>query len=280
MIWRWLAKPVGHGEQPMADHLLRWLDDQMLLLWDQGFHSYARVRAVVDRGANLLGRARPGLRFDPVQTLPDGSYLADVYPYPAARRHGTGAIRIRVIDHTLDDPARPGHGEPHRLLTTLTDPARHPAQDLVELYHARWEEEIAIDEVKTHQLQRPTLRSQTPAGVVQELAAVMIAHYVVRRLMLDAAVARGVEPTRISFQATIDLIQIRLPTCPAEPRAVGRWWAQLVAEVGEELLPPSRNRVNPRVIKRKMSKWPKKRRRHFNYPQPKKKFRDSIVVGR
>jgi hypothetical protein len=41
-------------------------------------------------------------------------------------------------------------------------------------YHERWEEELTYDEQKTHQdLRRATkpahLRSQTPAGVIQEL---------------------------------------------------------------------------------------------------------------
>jgi hypothetical protein len=37
------------------------------------------------------------------------------------------------------------------------------------LYYERWEEELAVDELKTHQRERPVLRSQAPAGVVQEL---------------------------------------------------------------------------------------------------------------
>ncbi len=41
--------------------------------------------------------------------------------------------------------------------------------DVVVLYHERWEEELTIDELKTHQRERPVLRSQTPAGVVQEI---------------------------------------------------------------------------------------------------------------
>jgi hypothetical protein len=52
----------------------------------------------------------------------------------------------------------------------------------------------------------------------------------------------------------------------------------LLAEVGEEVLPQRRNRINPRVIKRKMSKWPKKRAGHRRPPQPSKPFRESIVI--
>jgi hypothetical protein len=41
-----------------------------------------------------------------------------------------------------------------------------------------------------------------------------------------------------------------------------------------------RNRINPRVIKRKMSNWRKKRPEHRNYPQPRKEFKDAIVMRR
>ena len=59
-------------------------------------------------------------------------------------------------------------------LTTLLDEEMHAALDLIELYHARWEEELCIDEIKTQQGERPVLRSQTPCGVVQELYRVVV----------------------------------------------------------------------------------------------------------
>jgi hypothetical protein len=46
------------------------------------------------------------------------------------------------IEYTLNDPSRPGCGEKHRLLTTLTDASRHPAKRLIVLYHERWDIEI------------------------------------------------------------------------------------------------------------------------------------------
>jgi hypothetical protein len=45
---------------------------------------------------------------------------------------------------------------------------------LIVLYHERWEEELTIDELKTHQRERPVLRSQTPGGVVQELYGLLL----------------------------------------------------------------------------------------------------------
>src|SRR5262249_36870981 len=44
-------------------------------------------------------------------------------------------------------------------------------EELIVLYHQRWEEERAIDELKTHQQERPVLRSQTPGGAGDRGAA-------------------------------------------------------------------------------------------------------------
>jgi hypothetical protein len=49
-------------------------------------------------------------------------------------------------------------------------------------------------------------------------------------------------------------------------------------ELAEDVLEPRRNRINPRVIKRKMSKWLKKRSTHRAYPQPTKAFEEAIVM--
>src|SRR5258707_6379112 len=94
---------------------------------------------------------------------------------------------VRVLKYTLDDPRRAGHGETHRLVTTLLDEQRYPALELIVLYHERWEIELTYDEQKTHQdprrAEKPThLRSETPARVIQELHALSLAHYAVRKV--------------------------------------------------------------------------------------------------
>ena len=69
-----------------------------------------------------------------------------------------------------------------------------PAVTLIELYHERWEEELTIDELKTHQRERPVLRSQTAIGVLQEIHGLLLGHYAVRVLMHQAARTEGNRP--------------------------------------------------------------------------------------
>jgi Insertion element 4 transposase N-terminal/Transposase DDE domain len=278
VLWRWQIKPYRTGEVTMAHKLLSHLRSDMLLLWDRNFLSYRTLTEVLDREANLLARVKSNWVFDPIRALPDGSYLARFYASPKDRRHDRDGIPVRIIEYTFDDPNRPGSGEVHRLLTTLLDPGRDPAPTLIVLYRERHEQEMAIDELKTHQRERPVLRSQTPGGVVQELYGLLLGHYLIRVLMQEAAARRRVDPQRLSFTATLKILRCRLPECPGSRRGRGRWYRALIAEIGEEVLPERRDRINPRVIKRKMSNWPKKRPEHRNYPQPTKQFRDAIVM--
>jgi len=279
VLWRWLIKPRRVSEMQMADYLLRHLQPGMLLMWDRGFLSYRRVAAVIKSQAHLLAHVKKDLILSPIRALADGSYLAKLYRNAQDRKHDREGIVVRVLDYELNDPARTGHRQRHRLITTLLDAELDPAKVLIQLYHVRWEQELAIDELKTHQ-GRPVLRSQKPAGVVQELYALLLDHFVVRVLMFEAAKIAQVPPLSISFTGTLKILRCRIPSCPRKRVALHRWWRNLVREVAEEVLPPRRNRINPRVIKRKMSKWKKKQPHHRNYPQPNQEFVDTIVILR
>ena len=276
----WVAKPRRVSEVAMAPALLKRLPAGALLLWDQNFRSYDLVKRVIDRGADLLGRGRADAELTPLRRLSDGSYLAKLYRTAKDRRHGRDGLTVRVIDYALDDRGREQHGKAQRLITTLLDERAHPAARLVELYHVRWEQELAIDEIKTHEMQRPVMRSQTPGGVIQELWGLMLSHYVLRSLMARAAEQASVAPTQLSFTATLKVLQCRLPNWPATPAAQRSWWRNLLREIAAERLEPRRNRINPRVIRQQRSKWPRKRGRHQHWPQPVHEFRDCIIIRR
>jgi hypothetical protein len=275
-IWRWQVKPGHRGEVGMAGTLLRHLEKDVLLLWDRNFFAYKHLAQLKRREAHLLCRLKRPLIFEPTKALPDGSYLAKAYASAKHRRHDEGGIVVRVIEYTLNDPGRPTKERVHRLLTTLLDWEKHPAEELVVLYHERWEEELAMDEVKTHQRERPVLRSQTPSGVVQEIDGLLLGHYAVRAVMAQAAQKADVGPRRLSFVGALKVLRNRLPEAAKSKAGRKRWWEDLLAEVAERVLEPRRDRVNPRVVRRPGGFWPKKHEEHRQHPQPTMPFRDSI----
>ena len=280
VIWRFLIKSISHSEINMLSYLIQFLESNMLLLWDRGFLSYESVCETLARNANLLIRIKSNSIFIPIKMLPDGSFLAKIYRTKSDRLHDRNGITVRIIEYTFTDPNRPGSGKIHRLLTTLLDPQLDPAKTLICLYHERWEEELTIDEIKTHLRERPVLRSQIPAGVIQEIYGLLLGHYVIRVLIHEAAESIQIDPERISFTATLKILRCRLPEIPINqsPQSLESWYRNLVQEVSEEVIPPRRNRINPRVIKVKMSKWPKKRPVHRAFPQPCKPFVQAIAM--
>ncbi len=270
-------KPLRCGEVSMAPTLLRHLRPGMLLLWDRLFLSFELVQGVLRQGAHVLARVKDDLILREFERLPDGSYKSKIYPTPADRRHDRKGIWVRVICYTHDDPGRPGCGELHRLLTTLLDPEQMPAREAPAVYHERWEEELAFDEIKTHLNGRAVpIRSKTPAGVVQEVYGLVLAHYVIRRVMHDAARQRKLDPDRLSFTDTLRVLCSRLHEAPWQSEAA--WYAGLVREVGQQQLRPRRQRWYPRVVKKVQADYPKKRQEHRHPPQPTKGFDQAVVL--
>jgi hypothetical protein len=253
--------PCHTSERVGALRLLRSVGAGMLLLLDRGFYSFEMIERTRARGAHVLGRVPAGVTLRVRQLLPDGSYWAYIAPADHARRQRGDHLLVRVLVYTLTDPARPGYGETHRLVTTLLDAQEAPALALICAYHERWEIELTIDEIDTHQrlVQQP-LRSRTPSGVLQELYSLLVAHYAVRALMAEAAAETGLAPTRLSFSAAVALIRVAIDdfhlVTPAQHAALSR---RLLRDLAACRLPPRALRTNPRVVKRKMSKFKLKR---------------------
>ena len=270
-------KPIRHGETSMLGQLLAEIGPGMLLVWDRGFFGFELIDSVCTRGAHLLARARSNSILRPIRHLADGTYLARIYPSQADRRRDTRGRDVRVIEYTHNDPNRPGVGQRHRLITDLLNPDDLPALDAPLTYHERWEQELAFDEIKTHLSGREVpIRSKPPAGVVQEIYGLVLAHYVVRRVIHDAAVVAMHDPDRLSFIDSLRILQCRLPESPRLD--VDEWYRLLLKELRRQKLRPRRDRGYARVIKRKMSNWKKKRPEHCRPPQPTKTFRDAVVL--
>lgn len=251
-----------------------------MLTWDRGFFGYELLRAALATGAHILGRVPAHVILTPVRVLADGTFLAYVYPSPQARRQRRDGILVRVIEYTLDDPQRPGYGETHRLITSLVDAEPYPALDLIVGYHERWEIEITIDELDTHQhLPDRPLRSHKPVGVRQELYGWLLAHFAIRVLMHEAALSVDADPDRLSFTNSLRIIQQAIPEFQWVDSSQHRdLYQRLLRDIAKQRLPERDHRINPRVVKRKMSKFRLKRPEHCHPAQPTKPFVESVVI--
>jgi hypothetical protein len=202
------------GETTLARRLLDHLRSGMLCLADRAFVGFELWDAARATGADLLWRLRANQVLACETALPDGSYLSRLYASPKHRRHQDGGVPVRVIDYRLDGV--PGAEPLYRLVTTLLDPAAAPAPELAALYHERWEAEGIFAEIKvTLPGRRLMLRSRRADLAEQEVFGLLLVHFALRRLMVQASQAMApnaaIDPDTLSFLHTVRVVRRHLP---------------------------------------------------------------------
>ncbi len=123
--------------------------------------------------------------------------------------HGQQHGGLLLVDCRLEGV--PDAEDIYRLTTTILEPERAQAEELVALYHDRWEIETAFGELKT-QLRgaRIVLCSKTPDLVLWESYGLLMAHYAIRGLMHEAVLKENVDPDRLSFTHAVQVIRRKL----------------------------------------------------------------------
>ncbi len=109
-------------------------------------------------------------------------------------------------------------------VTTLIDPLRYPAEELADLYFARWRIEVNFKYLKIT-LGMDVLKCKKVAEVLKELMMFAMVYNLVRAVMLQAAENQAVQPERISFidalrwfrQALWTDVPFRLKVNPLRP---------------------------------------------------------------
>ena len=240
---------AGDRDEPtLARRLLPLLGPGMLILLDRAFDASAFLADIAGTGAKLLARGK-STRNPPVLThLPDGSYLSCLDGLPVriieADLAMTGADGSRVHDR-------------YRLITTLTDHRRYPADTLIRLYHERWEIETAYLALRHTLLNGHVLRSGDRTGLEQEVWALLTVYQLLRMAMVTAVETRpGTDPDRASFTTAMEAARDQLtaargiyPDSPASlPGVIG-------SAVLNTLLPARRPRYSARKVKNPTSRY-------------------------
>jgi len=204
------------SEVALAREVITRLRKEMLCLADRNFFSFQMWDTARATGADQLWRIKKNLRLPCEKRLPDGSYLSRIYGSDRDRRRKTNGVVVRVIEYCLKDVA--GSEPLYRLLTTILDYEKAPAEELAALYHERWEIETALGELKTHlRGTRIVLRSKTPELVKQEFYGLLMAHFAIRGLMHEAALQADEDPDRLSFLHAVRVVRRKLPHYAAIP---------------------------------------------------------------
>jgi Insertion element 4 transposase N-terminal/Transposase DDE domain len=200
----------------------------MLVLADRYFSGHPQVARIAGTGADLIIRVQRHRRLPVLRELPDGSYLSVLphsdHPSKAERDRARGrrlprrglkarqalGMPVRVVEYAVT--VIPETGQPrterYRLITTLLDPDTAPAGQIARVYAERWESETGYADLKTYLRGRQQiLRSKDPAGIAQELYALLIVYQLVQLARIRAAANRPgqepCDPDRISFTVVL-----------------------------------------------------------------------------
>ena len=95
------------------------------------------VQTTVSKGCDYLGRIPANVKFLVEEPLADGSYLSWIYPSGKLRKKGCVPQQVRVIEYTIENPDNPIEQVKYRLITSLGDIEKFPAQLLACEYHQR-----------------------------------------------------------------------------------------------------------------------------------------------
>ena len=244
--------PFDESELAGAKQLWDSVPDNSLVIVDKLYHTAQVVLGIQRAGAgrHWLARVKKNARWTVLETLGRSDVLVKLQVSSEARKKDPSlpeSYVARAICYEHSD----SEGE-QWLLTSLVDATKYPRDELVALYHERWEIELGYDEIKTHMLEREeAIRSRTVKGVKQELWGIMLAFNLVRLEMAKIADEAVLPPWRISFVAALRLIRDEWDWCAiGTPGTIPKKLRRLREEIKRFILPPRRtDRRNPREAK-------------------------------
>ena len=239
--------PTSCGGPGSTCRLLRSLGSGMLVLLDRNFDNGTLIGQLAATQAQVLVRLKRNRKLPVLRRYPDGSWLSQI-----------GKVRVRVVQAEISIATSAGRATgSYRLATTLLDHHLYPAFALVTLYHQRWEVETAYLELKSSILGGRVLRAHTPAGIDQEVYALLVCYQILRIAITDAIqTTGGIDPDRGSFTIALNAARDQLVKAAG---VIADAVIDLVGAIGRRvlanLLPDRRLRVTPRIVKRAISKY-------------------------
>jgi hypothetical protein len=243
-------QPLNVGEVTIARQMARQLRVNDLLLLDSGYFSYGLLCDIHQHGAFFCIRLQRHINLKVQRVLRKGRDRLVLWAPKDSRgqwrrENLPRSMKLRLIEYRV-----PGH-RPIKLLTNALSPRRLSYDDVTRLtttpgvgerlapgiYHQRWQIETSFNEMKTGQ-GLENLRSVSPQSVAYEIAGHIVLYLLIRWLMLEAAMQRGLDPLRISFTNAVRELRDMWPTFVTSSQ---KW-------VEKTLLPRMLERIASQVV--------------------------------
>jgi hypothetical protein len=264
-----LASVTGdrfQSEGSLAAQLFPSLIRGDILVSDRGFGSFVMAALLQSLGVDLIARVptrirridfRKGHRLGSKDALFVWKKSRTRSPWMALEQWLglPQSLTVRVLQVRVCLPGL--RVQTITLMTTLLDPKLYPAREIAEAYRLRWRQEMCFDDLKTT-LQMAHLKSQTPLMAQKELCMFLIAHNLLRCLMVQAAAQARIKIEQISFKGTLDAFR-QCSQAMAQAKSKTKraaLWEEFKRILAADSLPLRPGRREPRAVKR-VIKYPK-----------------------
>lgn len=190
------------SEITMASQLVDAVPNQSVIIMDKLYHSAELLSHIESTGEqrHWLTPLKEDINYRVLESYSENDWLVERTLDHRARQQSPNLPKkwpIRVIQYQIK-------GHKPKLLATSLPHDTYNTDDIIKLYHERWEIELSYRNIKSSLLEKAIkLRSKKVALVYQELFGMLIAYNLVRYEALLAAKTIKVRPSRISFKTTL-----------------------------------------------------------------------------
>lgn len=250
------------GETALVRQVLDRLRAGDVVVADRYYCSYWMVALLAERGVDVVFRLHQRRAYDfrrgrrlgqgdhvVVWAKPERPDWMDRETYARLPKE----LTIREVRFKVTVPGyRP---EAIVAATTLCDARRESKDDIADLYHRRWHVELDIRAIK-QTLKMDRLVCKTPAMVRRELWAHLLGYNLVRKVMAQAAWARGLSPRQVSFAGAVQTLEaFRWLLMGRRGEAGSAVCRALLLAIGTHEVGDRPDRCEPRRVKRRPKEY-------------------------
>jgi Transposase DDE domain len=248
------------SEKELGRKVLARLKTGDVVVFDR-LYSGANLYAEYQRSEiEFIGRAHACLKVERLKTVESFSPEDKVVELPIDPRYlrEDSSLPKTIVVRMIQTTAKmEGRRESFWIVTSLLDPKKYPAAEVVSWQKKRWKIETLIEEMKLW-LGVDILRSKSTEGICKEIYARIMGLNLIHWLILKAARKYRQEPDRLSVSSALRLAasySLKMSTAPAWQLRL--LYEQLLERIARAKVTYRPDRLEPRMKKREPRNYPR-----------------------